>query len=203
MTPQEMWNHTIQIAAEQAPPTLKSYMDQLAMLENVPRKEKQFCNFTVNSLRLKGPRGDKVKSEIWAHLVKVRDEEKKRKEEDENKWKSSKDEVEVSDSSTKSEAKTVSASSDDEPSNKESSADKSPSTDLPTEKVVTKAMKKTLKKAPNKQLKFKALRKQVQESLSIKTDKAGKKKWKKLLQQCVDANPSKLVVDGKVVKLST
>lgn len=62
-------------------------MDQLAMLENVPRKEKQFRNFTVNSLRLKGPNGEKVKGDIWALLVKVRDDEKQKKEEEESKRK--------------------------------------------------------------------------------------------------------------------
>ena len=71
-----------------------------------------------------------------------------------------------------------------------------------TKKAVTKAMKKVLKKAPNRQLNFKALRKQVQESLSFKVGKSGKKEWKKLLRGCVDANPEKMLVDGKKVSLT-
>ena len=154
------------------------------MLENVPRKQKQFCNFTVNSLRLRGPHGEKVKVEIWALLTKVRDEEKKRREENdkivEQKKPTPQKVVDVSDSSTESES----------------------STDLPSEKAVTKAMKKVLKKSSNRQLKFKSLRKQVQESLSFKADKDAKKEWKKLMQQCVDSNPNKMVMDGKTVTLT-
>ena len=69
------------------------------------------------------------------------------------------------------------------------------SNSLPSEKTVTKAMKKALKKAPNRQLKFKVLRKQVQESLSFEAGKVSKEKWKTLLQRCVDANPKRLRMD--------
>lgn len=176
-------------------------MDQLAMLENVPRKQKQFCNFTVNSLRLRGPHGEKIKNEIWMLLVNAREEEKKIQEAQEKKRKElleqsqKKEDVVTSDSSEKTKSSDASVSSDDEKSI--ASAD-----DLPSKKVATKAMKKVLKKAPNRQLKFKALRKQVQETLSFKADNDGRKKLKKLLQQCVDADPKKLVLDGKVVTLS-
>lgn len=201
ISPQDAWNQTIQVAAETAPPSLKSYMDQLTMVENVPRKEKQFRNFTVNSLRLKGPGGEIVKGEIWTLLVKVREEEKRRKEEDDKNTNHtepiSQKEDKVPDSSENSKA--VSESDDEllKINNNKTSA-----TDLPSEKSVTKAMKKALKKSPNKQLKFKALRKQVQESLSFKAGKVGKKEWKKLLQQCVDANSKKLVIHGKTVALT-
>ncbi|KAL7542754.1 hypothetical protein ACHAXR_012822 [Thalassiosira sp. AJA248-18] len=202
LTPQEAWNQTIQVAAETAPPSLKSHMDQLAMLENVPRKEKQFRNFTVNSLRLRGPSGEKAKNDIWALLVKVREDEKKRKEEEDNKKQQSKPAAKKEES----KPRTASVSEEDDGSSSNSNSNKNSSTTdlpLPSEKTVTKAMKKALKKAPNKQLKFKALRKQVQESLLIKDNKGGKKKeWKKLLQECLDANPKRLVLDGKIVTLT-
>lgn len=168
------------------------------MLENVPRKEKQFRNFTVNSLRLKGPNGEKVKGDIWALLVKVRDDEKQKKEEEESKRKQqqSKPSPEKEEEKDKDASK-VSSSSDDEPSSKGSDA----LNNLPSEKVATKAVKKAVKKAGGS-MKFKALRKQVQETLAFKTDKDGDKKWKKLLQQCVDANPKKFALDGKVVSLA-
>lgn len=191
LTPQEKWNQTIQIAAETAPPALKAYMDQLAMQENVPRKEKQFRNFAANSLRLKSQNGEKAIGEIWALLFKVREEEKQKQlAEEEAKKKAQK--AKTPKISNKSKAASV--SSDD--NNSEES-----SPELPSEKKVTKAVKKVLKQAPKKQLKFKALRKRVEESLAFKADKAGKKKWKKLVQQCVDANPKRLVVDGKTVTL--
>jgi hypothetical protein len=179
---------------------VKSYMDQLAMLENVPRKEKQFRNFTVNSLRLKGPHGEQVKSEIWALIVKVKEEANNTKKEvgerkEQPKQIPKEDEVDASDRSTKTTSDAAVSESDDEPS-------KDASTDLPSEKAVTKAMKKALKRAPNGQLKFKALRKRVQESLSFEIGKSGKKKWKKLLRECVDANPKKLLLNGKNVTLT-
>mmetsp|Transcript_4216 Transcript_4216/g.10726 ORF Transcript_4216/g.10726 Transcript_4216/m.10726 type:complete len:296 (-) Transcript_4216:40-927(-) len=210
LTPQEAWNQTIQIAAETAPSSLKSYMDQLAMLENVPRKEKQFRNFTVNSLRLRGPNGEKAKGDIWALLTKVREDEKRRKEEEDKQKKQQQakptpkgEETVLPDSFETERTNAAISVSDDEPSNTDNSnKDSPPDPDLPSEKAVTKAMKKVLKKAPQKQLKFKYLRKEVQESLSFKAGKNGKKKWKKLLKECVDANPKKLVMDGKIVSLS-
>lgn len=188
LNPQEKWNITIQAAAETAPESLKSYLDQLAMCENVPRKQKQFCNFTVNSLGLRGPRGDKVKGEIWTLLVKAREEEKKIQEAE------AKERKQLAESTKKKEVIASESSEDDQST---ASID-----DMPSKKEATKAMKKVLKKAPNRRLKFKVLRKQVQESLSIKAKGSGEKKLKKLLQECVDANPKKLVVDGKTVTLS-
>lgn len=200
LSSQEVWQETVQIAAETAPPSVKSYMDQLAMLENVPRKEKPFRNFTVNSLRLKGPHCEQIKSEIWALLVKVREESNSAKKEEEENRKQPKqipkeDEVDESVHSKKTSSDAAVSDSDDEPS-------EDTAIDLPSEKAVTKAMKKALKKAPNRQLKFKALRKQVQESLSFNVDKSRKKKWQKFLHECVEANPKKLLLDGKNVTLT-
>mmetsp|Transcript_21981 Transcript_21981/g.47760 ORF Transcript_21981/g.47760 Transcript_21981/m.47760 type:complete len:165 (-) Transcript_21981:33-527(-) len=163
-------------------------MDQLGMLENVPRKQKQFCNFTINSLGLRGPRGDKIKGEIWMLLVKAREEEKKILEEEEKKRK------QLLESTPKKQDAASVSSSDDE--------SEALSPDLPPKKIATKAMKKALKKAPNRRLNFKALRKQVQESLSLKAGSGRNKKLKKLLEECVEANPKKLVMDGKTVTLS-
>jgi hypothetical protein len=196
LTPQEAWNQTIQIAADTAPSSLKAYMEQLTLLENVPRKEKQFRNFTVNSLRLKGPGGEKVKGEIWALLVKVRDEDKKKKEEA-NKTKQQKA-LENDEECMPTESKSNAVSSSDGEQSNNSSAQ---TNDLPSEKAVTKAAKRALKKAPKKQLKFKALRKRVKESLSFKTDKSGDKRFKKLLKHCVEANAKTLAIDGKTVTL--
>lgn len=202
-TPQEAWNNTIQVAAETAPSSLKSYMDQLAECENVPRKEKQFRNFTVNSLKLRGPSGERAKGEIWALLVKARDDEKKIREEQEKEDKEAKlaaqKQNEVDQASKKSNSQTVS-DSDDESGSSSDSDTSTPA--LPSEKAVTKVMKKMLKKSSNKQMKFKALRKQVQHSFSLKADKEGKKKLKCLLQQCVDSNPEKLVMNGQIVTLT-
>lgn len=200
LTPQEAWQQTIQAAAESAPSSIKSYMDQLAMLDNVPRKEKQFRNFTVNSLKLKGANAERTKDEIWKHLSKVREDEKQKKEEDQTKQQPS----QQSAKNSKKEDEPTSISDDDKSSKEDTQEKESPSSSpsMPSEKEVAKAVKKALKKAPNKSLKFKTLRKTVQESLVIKTKSdSAKKEWKKLLKQCVDANSKKLVVDGKIVSL--
>ena len=194
LTPQEAWQQTIEIAAESAPSSIKSHMDQLATLDNVPRKEKQFRNFTVNSLRLRGHNAEKIKDEIWKHLSKVREDEKQKKDEAQKKQQSAKQDTK------KEESKPTSISDDDKSSN--DAKEEESSSSMPSEKEVTKAVKKILKKAPNKSLKFKALRKTVQKTLVIKTKSdSAKKEWKKLLKQCVDANSKKLVVDGKIVSL--
>ena len=180
------------------------------MMENVPRKEKQFRNFTVNSLKLKGGSAEKTKDEIWKHLVKVREDEKQKREEAQKKQQqsSSSSQQAAAKDDTKKEAVPTSVSDDDKSSKEEGSAkeDKEPSSSssssMPSEKTVTKAVKKALKKAPNKSLNFKALRKQVQEALALKTKSdSAKREWKKLLKQCVDANSKKMVVDGKLVTL--
>lgn len=199
-TPQDEWNRVICMAAETSPPSLKLYTEQLTMLENVPRKEKQFRNFTVNSLRLRGPSGEKIKSDLWGLLVKMREENKQRKAEcvkinKEKKPTSQKDEF--PDSSEKSISRAI---SDDEPSCNRNG--KSSALELPSEKVVTRAMKKALKKLPNRQLKFKYLRKEVQEILSYRASEGGKKKWKRLLVKCVDSSSNKLVMSGKSVTLT-
>ena len=169
------------------------------MMENVPRKVKPFKNFTVNSLRFKGAGYDRVKDEIWTHLMKVRDDEKQKKEA-EMKQQSSSQQA-AKDTKKDSEAKSV---SDDDKSSKEGSSkeDKESCSSLPSQKAVTKAVKKALKKAPNKSIKFKTLRKQVQEVFALKTTSSNaKKEWKRLLKQCVNENSKKFVLDSKMVSL--
>ena len=191
LTPQEAWSNTIQTAADIAPQSIKSYMNQLTMCENVPRQEKKFRNFTNNSLRC----SEKVKSEIWALLVEVRAKDRQAKEEEEAKRKKEQQQQKEKQlAEKKKKTKPVSESSDDESSKS--------SGKLPSKKVITKAIKKVLKKAPNKQIKFKALRKQIHESLAFKANKSGKKKMKKLLTECISDNPTKMKIDGKLVTLT-
>jgi len=194
LTPQEAWSNTIQTAADIAPQSIKSYMNQLTMCENVPRQEKKFRNFTNNSLRC----SEKVKTEIWALLVEVRAKDRQAKEEEEAKRKKEQQQQkEKQVEEKKKKTKPVSESSDDESSESISGT----TSELPSKKIITKAIKKVLKKAPNKQIKFKALRKQIHESLAFKADKSGKKKMKKLLQECVVDN-KKMKIDGKLVTLT-
>lgn len=51
-----------------APTHLQSYIRAMSTLDNVPRKEKPFYNFTANSLNLKNKHGSGIVSEIWKYL---------------------------------------------------------------------------------------------------------------------------------------
>ena len=73
LSPQEAWQQIIRVAAEKAPASMKSYMEQLEMLENVPRKLKPFRNFADQVFKLKGPSGVTIKDEIWKLLEKSRE----------------------------------------------------------------------------------------------------------------------------------
>ena len=182
-------------------------MTQLADLENVPRKEKPFRNFLTNSLKLKGASGEKTKAGMWALLVKVRDEQRKKRDEDSaaaktaNQANQKEPKQEENKEDNKDEANNAKEISRSEPPKK---LDEAESSEMPSEKKLTKAMKKALKAAPNRQLKFKTLRKQVQTSLALKVNgKKREKEWKRLCNQCVKANPEKMTVDkyGKLVSL--
>ena len=51
-----------------APAHLQSYILTMSTLDNVPRKEKPFYNFTANSLNLKNKHGNGIVAEIWKYL---------------------------------------------------------------------------------------------------------------------------------------
>jgi hypothetical protein len=68
VSPQQMWMDLITSSVETAPTHLKSHMRTMSILNNVPRKEKAFYNFTANSLNLRGKSGEATVSEIWIYL---------------------------------------------------------------------------------------------------------------------------------------
>ncbi len=84
LNPQEAWNDLIQEASsrkEEADASIRGFLDALTSCTNVPRKEKQFKNFTSNSLKIRG-QDSKVKL-IWDFLCSIRDEKKLLKEKEE------------------------------------------------------------------------------------------------------------------------
>jgi hypothetical protein len=202
-TKQEKWTQTIQRAAELAPPSLKSYMNQLTMLENIPTKEKQFRNFAVNSLRLKKS-DERITTQIWELLVK-----QKRADEanDPTKQRPNREQV-VSDSAIRTETKRE--DTHEEPTKLVSDNDDTPSeTHFPSDASVKKIMKKALKKASNKKLKFKVLRQTVKDALYQKAndtttselERLGKKQWNAIVERIIRENPDKMKLDGKSVLL--
>lgn len=185
--PQEEWMDLIQRAAggNAAPDHLKQFLTNLAMLDNVPRKEKQFRNFTSNSLNhLRGGRGDTV-GEVYKYLSNMRQTEN-----DARKLVQEK------------EAATKKAEEERKQQEKEASAETLSSTDeqqqLPSAKKVTKTMKKIVKKEKGS-IKFKLLRSRVSEALGL--DKSMQKKLKKMLKSELESSDNKIRLEGKLVKL--
>jgi hypothetical protein len=71
-SPQEVWMDLIATSIESAPPHLTQHLDTMASLGNVPRKEKQFRNFTKNSLRLDKRDAHTIVDEVWQFLQGLR-----------------------------------------------------------------------------------------------------------------------------------
>jgi hypothetical protein len=192
--PQQEWMDVVESSVATAPSHLKSHLRTMAGLDNIPRKEKQFQNFTANSLGLRG-KDQAILGEIWTLLKTehnlrqaVREKERQEMEQKRKKVKEEKEQAEEAKKSTDEE------SSDDE------SKEKKPLNETIDKKKVTKAMKKALKKAPNRSMKIKVLRKQLSSQLGL--SKKAKKPLKELLLQAPkESKKTKIVVDGKTISL--
>jgi len=195
--PQQLWMDLIADAIDTAPAHLKHHLRDMATLDNVPRKEKPFRNFTSNSLNLRGKNGDATVSEIWSYLKEIREKQQQQKKE-----------PQVSESNTTTNqpaeaqkelipannnaSRETSAVTDEMPSPKQLDGSEIPptapaddkgtksdnnakSTERTTattaaiidKKVVKKAMKKALKKASDRSLTVKLLRKTVRKHLLL------------------------------------
>lgn len=189
-------------SVEKAPAHLKHYLNIMVNLDNVPRKEKPFRNFTSNSLGLRGKNNaDTIVAEIWEHLKGLREEQLKARaaakpppapkkevtkapQDDSSSCSSSDDEDEAKKEPAKAEPKPVVEHHE-------------PKTDA---KSVKKAMKKVLKKTKDRSLSVKNLRKAVLQHLGMpKSDKSALKKLVK--QNLKDHKKQTFVVDGKKVTL--
>jgi len=188
LTPQERWMAIIQESLDTAPPSLKPHFEQIVDLDNVPRKEKQFRNFASNSLRMHGRNGDSILTSIWKHIDSVKHVAvlRKVKEDEELKAKS------LVETSRKIERKKDNVTTDS--INKDVKNNKAKS--VVGQKVVKKSMIKTLKKAPNRQIKIKELRKML-----LKNSEFDKSTMKKTILRILTENPKKMVLDGKIITL--
>ncbi|KAL3915223.1 MAG: hypothetical protein SGILL_005750, partial [Bacillariaceae sp.] len=179
-------------------PHLQQHLQIMAGLDNIPRKEKQFINFTSNSLNLRGNHGKGVVSEIWNILKEERERRTAEREQKEKEAKEEKEKKKVNDDNKPEESplprkETKTDSSSKRKKQKKGDDNSSSSTIIDTKKV-HKAMKKTLKKAPKQTMKLKALRKLLLKELGLP------KSSKKQLQQIVKEH-NKVAIDGKVVTL--
>jgi hypothetical protein len=194
VTPQQQWMDLIQQSVNTAPGHLKHHLEVMAGLDNVPRKEKQFRNFATNSLNL--PRNsESILTDIWNHLKQGREQQQAERAEAEAK------EKEASERKKKAEEeeskKTELLSKETEPTKNDSKAAKSTTADL---KSVKKAMKKVLKKAKDKSLPIKNLRKAVQERMGM--PKSAKSELEELVQMNVKSSKKQIfLVNGKTITL--
>lgn len=197
--PQQEWMDIVTTSVKNAPGHLTSYLQIMAGLDNIPRKEKQFRNFTANSLNLRG-RNEAVVGEIWNLLKNER--EKRQAEKEKQQQQQSKNEKEENNELGKGVANTEDellekTQPNEQSKGNESTGDVSSKIDP---KVVQKAMKKALKKAPNQSMKTKELRKLLGVKLGV--PKSAEKRLKQLLKDApAMSKKNKIRVDGKMVTL--
>ena len=191
LTPQESWMEIIEESISNCPAAIKSHMENLSALDNVPRKERAFRNFASNSLRLRGPNGDAIIVSLWTYLSTTRQEKVKQKEE------AKKKEIEAKSESIKEPdtSETIEEANETKPIEKEKAPAKSSN-----KKKVAKALKKTLKKQASKSLKMKELRKLIQKKLDSEEVNISKEDLKAAIEEAISDNKS-IQSEGKLVKL--
>ena len=181
----------IEESISNCPAAIKSHMENLSALDNVPRKERAFRNFASNSLRLRGPNGDAIIVSLWTYLSTTRQEKVKQKEE------AKKKEIEAKSESIKEPdtSETIEEANETKPIEKEKAPAKSSN-----KKKVAKALKKTLKKQASKSLKMKELRKSIQKKLDSEEVNISKEDLKAAIEEAISDNKS-IQSEGKLVKL--
>lgn len=190
--PQEAWMDLIASASTTAPVSIRDSLKLLASLDNVPRKPKQFRNFTANSLNLRG--NNDIVDSMWKHLSQLRDEhEAKKKKEEEHKVQ--KEEKEAKGKSLDAQEKLSFRAIGNEPNEKKINSAK----DKVTSKQVKKAMKKVLKKAPRRTLKLKELCRAVRSYLEC--GDSDKEELKEMIGEQIKVDNIRIKVDGKLVTL--
>jgi hypothetical protein len=199
-TPQEAWMDLLQSSVDTAPSGIKSYLQQMVQLDNIPRKEKQFRNFATNSLNLRGGQAKNILDSIWNHLNDQREKMKKAKAEADQMKQQKKEEKQQS--TTKDESnptKDEDSKKEDDVSHKEvSDEDKKDKANLDKAlyKDVKKATKKLLKKAEGRSMKYKSLQKALREKMGVPKDKL-----KEAMEQVIAHEAKKFQMEGKNIKL--
>lgn len=189
----------IQSAAEEkgaATGSLHGHMKRLAQLDNVPRKEKQFRNFTANSLNLRGKQSGIV-TEIWEHLCQLREKQKQEQQkqqesDDREKQRRAEEKRKQQQAEEKERDK-----QEKDRSKAESNGEQSTLNGVVSLKLVRRTIKRVLKKAPQHTMKAKALRVALRGELGL--DKEGRRRLKEMLATQIQCK--KIRVDGKRVSL--
>eukprot|EP00559_Dactyliosolen_fragilissimus_P004621 CAMPEP_0184858570 /NCGR_PEP_ID=MMETSP0580-20130426/3650_1 /TAXON_ID=1118495 /ORGANISM="Dactyliosolen fragilissimus" /LENGTH=304 /DNA_ID=CAMNT_0027354787 /DNA_START=21 /DNA_END=935 /DNA_ORIENTATION=- len=219
-SPQEVWKEIITIASEKSPPSLQHYFHILNDYENVPRKAKAFQNFASNSLKLRGPKSNDIVTSLWDYLSSVREDHqnnrnsnsttKNNNNNDDDTKRNSRNNIQEE---KNADDTTVSTEQEQTPKKDQNSdihhnddevpvvKEKETLLSMRSTKQIVKQMKKSLRKAPNKTLRVKALRKVVKEQLLLKkkTDEIGNLKI--LIRRHIKDLPKVFKMEGKSVIL--
>mmetsp|Transcript_35378 Transcript_35378/g.85621 ORF Transcript_35378/g.85621 Transcript_35378/m.85621 type:complete len:300 (-) Transcript_35378:1325-2224(-) len=223
-SPQEAWMDLLESSVESAPNSVQSHLRRMVTtLDNIPRKEKQFRNFAMNSLNLgRGSQATQVVDAIWKHLSQQREKQKQEREaaaaaaeaskstkkEEKQAPKQTTNGQSTDKEETKSTPKAT-ISSDDSESDAKGSTNNMKSTSESKKKSnskksnyksVKKATKKILKKAPGKSMKLKRLQKQLME-MKCAGDDCSEEELAGLLEKVVSKESKKFQLDGKEIKI--
>ena len=211
--PQQLWMDLIAASVPTAPSHLQQHLKSMATLDNVPRKEKPFYNFTSNSLNLRGKSGEATVSEMWKYLKKRRDEQQSAKKEQQasdtqqtngsdtaaGEVETDEIESELAEGQVETNESESGPSTDEDTKTSDKGSTEPPKSTTADKKTVKKAMKKVLKKAANRMLTVKLLRKSVQAHLDMSVE--DRALLKDLVKQNLDSSSSTFVRQGKTVTL--
>jgi len=189
--PQDEWNKMIEKSISSAPESLRSMFTQLFQLGNAPRKEKQFRNFTSNSLKI---RDFKIVDQMWSHLVKFRDDERAKREREVNEKKV--DDISGKEHKGKEMDTNTKHSLDVDTSKSNVERSESTTCNLDCRKI-KKVMKRTLKKVRDNKLKFKDLRRVVREKIAFE---GSREDLKKICLDQIERDKS-MEMNGKMTSL--
>jgi len=193
--PQDEWMDIVTTCGTSAslPSSMHGYFATMGLLDNIPRKEKQFRNFTANSLKLRGHQ-TAIVDEIWTILNTEREKRQALKKQQQEKLDAQKQQ-EQEEAQTQNEQH--------EPKTDATTTTTATATMDP--KRIKKAIKKTLKQAPNKAMKLKALRKMVGTAANLtKAEQKRLKKWFQTQDPVLGFKQNgggKLRIEGKIVTL--
>ena len=201
MSKQERWLQCVADAAETAPAELRPHFERMAMLDNVPFKPKQFRNFATNSLP-RGANQQKTIDDMW-NLLKGNFDKEMEKVNSQNQGGSAakkNEEANTKDADADENAKEQKEEEEEE-DRSEAKLEESNCTDASVDaKKVKKTMKSILKKAPNRTMKAKKLRKDILKTLALK--KAVEKEVEGIMTKHIESNPKKMVFSGDGKKIT-
>jgi hypothetical protein len=220
-SPQEAWMDLLQSSVDTAPVSIQSHLrNMVTTLDNIPRKEKQFRNFAMNSLNLgRGAQASKILDAIWNHLSEQREKQKIEREaaaaaaaaassttttKDTREPTTAKDESEPkiaipSESEDNNDTDGTTEAQDKSQQQRQSTTSttkSSKSKSKSTYKTVKQTTKKILKKAPGKSMKYKKLQKQLREMIGCTKEEVSE-----LLEKVIAKEGKKYTLDGKDIKI--